>query len=571
MGKTARAHLLASVIALMGLLNVFSSAFAPVTHRLRWLREVLPLAVTLGSRSLNLAAGFLLMAVAWNLAQRKRVAWLITIWLLLVSAFSHVLKGLDAGEALLALTLLGILWACRRDFIVRSDPGAIQSLLFALPYTLSFFSLYALLGFYLLRHQLRPGFNPSLAILEAINLATFQGPQYYQALTWRALWFFDSINLLAGVGALYLMYSLMRPVLHPDPNTQRDRRQAEEIVRQHGTSCIAWFALAHDKSYFFNEDATCVVPYVLVRDVALVAGDPIGPPEAMEATIRAFASFCEVNDWVPAFYQVRETLLPAYRAMDWERIKIGEEARIDVTTFDLRGKAKEDLRTAMNRARREGWGFHLYDRPIDDPALVDELHRVSELWLAHKFGGEMGFSMGGTPIEGSRETLVTVVTSPAGQVWAFVTWVPMYGARGWAADYMRRVPGAPNGVMEYLVVSTIEALRERGDQVLSLSLAPLANVAAGRSEASLSLERGLQLIYERFNTAYHYKSLYEFKSKFVPQWESRYLIYPSLGVLPRVVYAIVHAHMPLFRLGELARLLRPAARRLRAALPAQHG
>jgi len=553
---TTRARLLAGVIALMGLLNVTSSAFFTVTGRLQWLRQVLPPEITLGSRSLTLVAGFFLMATAWNLAQRKRVAWLLTVWLLLISALTHVLKGLDVEEATIALVLLAVLWWSRRDFTVRSDPHAIQSILFATPYSILFFFIYALLGFYLLRHQFRPGFDLASAIEETINLATFQGEQLYTPLTHRARWFVESITLMAGVGVLYLVYNLMRPVLRPAPVTRRDRDVAAEIVRAYGSSSIAYFALGHDKSYFFNDDATCVVPYVLVRDVALLAGDPIGPREDIGPTINAFRAFCEENGWAPAFYQVQESWLPLYHAAGFETLKIGEEALIDLQTFDTKGKVKDDLRSAINRAKREGWQFLFFDQPIDNSELIAQIEAVSEDWLADKFGGEMGFTMGGTPIAGSDETLVTLATDATGRVMAFMTWAPMYGVRGWAGDLMRRVSDAPGGVMDYLIVSTINQLRERGDQVISLGLAPLANVESENPDAILSLEKGLELIYERFNTVYHFKSLHDFKQKFSPRWESRYLICPGLATLPRVVYALVNAQMPHFGLSELAKLVR---------------
>jgi len=553
---TTRARLLAGVIALMGLLNVTSSAFFTVTGRLQWLRQVLPPEITLGSRSLTLVAGFFLMATAWNLAQRKRVAWLLTVWLLLISALTHVLKGLDVEEATIALVLLAVLWWSRRDFTVRSDPHAIQSILFATPYSILFFFIYALLGFYLLRHQFRPGFDLGGAIEETINLATFQGEQLYTPLTHRARWFVESITLMAGVGVLYLVYNLMRPVLRPAPVTRRDRDVAAEIVRAYGSSSIAYFALGHDKSYFFNDDATCVVPYVLVRDVALLAGDPIGPREDIGPTINAFRAFCEENGWAPAFYQVQESWLPLYHAAGFETLKIGEEALIDLQTFDTKGKVKDDLRSAINRAKREGWQFLFFDQPIDNSELIAQIEAVSEDWLADKFGGEMGFTMGGTPIAGSDETLVTLATDATGRVMAFMTWAPMYGVRGWAGDLMRRVSDAPGGVMDYLIVSTINQLRERGDQVISLGLAPLANVESENPDAILSLEKGLELIYERFNTVYHFKSLHDFKQKFSPRWESRYLICPGLATLPRVVYALVNAQMPHFGLSELAKLVR---------------
>ena len=557
--RTVRARVLAGVIALMGLLNVLSSAFIPaVTGRLHFLRQVLPPVITLGSRSLTLVAGFFLMAVAWNLAQRKRAAWALTVWLLAISAFSHVLKGLDAEAALIALALLGILWWFRRDFSVRSDPGVVQSLLFAAPYTVIFFFLYGIAGFYILRHELGAPFDLSAAISEIINLATLQDMEFYRPLTRHAHWFTESIPLMAGVGAFYLFYSLMRPVLRPAPLTRRDRDVAAEIIHAHGQSSLAYFALGHDKSYFFNGEGTCVVPYVLVRDVALAAGDPIGPPEDVGPTIDAFVAHCEENDWLPAFYQVQEATLPLYRDLGLEALKIGEEALLEIQPFDLRGKIKEDLRTAVNRARREGWQFLFFDRAIEDPTTIAQLQAISEAWLADKFGGEMGFTMGASPIAGSAETLVSAVADAAGQVKAFVTWTPMFATNGWTADFMRRAPDAENGMMEYLVVSTIEALRQRGAMLLSLGLAPLANTSPATSEAVLSLEKGLELVYERFNTAYRFKSLQQFKAKFAPRWESRYLVYPGLAALPRVAFALLNAQMPNFSLTELARLVRPA-------------
>jgi len=548
----------AAVVALMGLLNVTSSAFFPLPARLRWLRQVLPMEILLGSRSLNLVAGFFLVALAWNLAERKRIAWLLTVWLMLLSALSHVLKGLDVAEATVALVLLVLLWALRRDFTVRSDPGVVQGLLFATPYVLILFFGYAILGFYLLRHQFQPGFDLGAVIQETQYLATFQGTQLYQAHTRQAHYFTSSIPLMAGAGVLYLVYSLMRPVLRPTPVTRRDRGVAAEIIRLHGSNSIAYFTLGHDKSYFFNDDGSCLIAYALVRDVALAAGDPIGANEDISPTIDSFRALCDENDWTPAFYQAQETHLPLYRDAGLDAIKIGEEALLDLHTFHTRGEARKDLRTAMNRAKREGWQFSFFDHPVADPALVAKLEAISETWLADKFGGEMGFTMGGTPIAGSHETLLSTVTDAQGQLLAFVTWAPMYAARGWAVDFMRRAHDAPNGAMEYTMTETILRLQARGDQVVSLGLAPLANVEADAAEDILSLEKGIELIYRRFNTAYGFKSLHDFKKKFDPRWESRYLIYPGVTVLPRVAYALVNAQMPNFSLSDMAKLVRPS-------------
>ncbi|WP_139199554.1 phosphatidylglycerol lysyltransferase domain-containing protein, partial [Curtobacterium sp. MCBA15_013] len=49
----------------------------------------------------------------------------------------------------------------------------------------------------------------------------------------------------------------------------------------------------------------------------------------------------------------------------------------------------------------------------------------------------------------------------------------------WTLDVMRRTPAAPNGVMEFLVASAADRMREDGVERLSLSAAPLAQAAEG--------------------------------------------------------------------------------------------
>ena len=137
-----------------------------------------------------------------------------------------------------------------------------------------------------------------------------------------------------------------------------------------------------------------------------------------------------------------------------------------------------------------------------------------------------------------------------------MTWAPMYGARGWVGDLVRRSKGAPRGVIDYLIVSTIFKLRERGDKVLSLGMASLTNVEAPDPEVSAFLDRIFDLVYERFKTVYHFKSLYHFKKKYEPVWESRYLMYPNPEALPLIIYAFLNAHLPNFSVSEIAKIVR---------------
>jgi phosphatidylglycerol lysyltransferase len=50
------------------------------------------------------------------------------------------------------------------------------------------------------------------------------------------------------------------------------------------------------------------------------------------------------------------------------------------------------------------------------------------------------------------------------------------------------------------------------------------------------------LLFEKMNSFYGYKNLFQFKKKFAPNWEGRYLIYPKGADLPRVAYALAGVH-----------------------------
>ena len=91
--------------------------------------------------------------------------------------------------------------------------------------------------------------------------------------------------------------------------------------------------------------------------------------------------------------------------------------------------------------------------------------------------------------------------------------------------------------MDLLVARSLEELRGAGLEEASLANAPLANVG----EPQGGLEKGVTLLFEHLNAFYGYKNLFQFKKKFAPRWEGRYLVYPR-GELPQVAYALAHVH-----------------------------
>ena len=50
------------------------------------------------------------------------------------------------------------------------------------------------------------------------------------------------------------------------------------------------------------------------------------------------------------------------------------------------------------------------------------------------------------------------------------------------------------------------------------------------------------MIFEHLSHIYGYRTLFQFKKKFGPAWEPRYLVFPRPDLLPRVAYAVINVH-----------------------------
>jgi lysylphosphatidylglycerol synthetase-like protein (DUF2156 family) len=365
----------------------------------------------------------------------------------------------------------------------------------------------------------------------------------------------------------------------------------EELMRDYGSNSLAFFGLAPENRHFLTPDGAGLVNYRLVSNVAVVLGDPVCSSEAYEQITQSFLDFCTHQKWRVAFYQATSEHVAAYRARNLHAFKMGEEAMLYPQTFTLQGSAMANVRISSRRAEREGVTLHWY-QGVPPTEVMQQLEQVSSTWLEHKAGShaaETGFSTGrldelmksaeradaivhlSVPpysSHGAIPRFVTgVATTNAGTACAFVTFTPLYGDAtseviaigeqskvrgwGWSLDLMRRVPDAPPGVMELLLVSAMERFRSYGAQVVSLGLVALADT----SQEMTAVERKLvRLVTGRLHLIENRETLFNFKQKFQPCWESRYLVTNTTLALPKIALAVLRLRS--YSGGGVTRLLR---------------
>ena len=91
--ETWGVRIAAVLVALMGVINVLSAVTPSLAQRLAKLEQYSPLEVQHGGHLTAALSGFALLMLAANLARRKRVAWLLALVVLGISAVSHLVKG----------------------------------------------------------------------------------------------------------------------------------------------------------------------------------------------------------------------------------------------------------------------------------------------------------------------------------------------------------------------------------------------------------------------------------------------------------------------------------------------
>jgi len=532
-------QVLAVLVAAVGVVNILSAWLALSAWRRHILLDFLPLGVVHGGRMLAVLTGLALLLLSFSIYRRKRRAWELTCGVTAVAMVAHLAKGLDWEEAVGNLVLLVGLVLLRRHFRARSDRPSAWRALGVLVLSPAVTFVYGVAGFYLLDRHFKTSFDLRGAAVETLQqYFEFLGPAV-SPVTHHGKWFIDSLDVVGAASLAYALLLLLRPVVYRQTVDLPDHRRAAGLVARYGRSSLAWFTLLDDKSFFFSPTAEAYISYKTVGNIALALGDPLGPDEAMEPIIEQFERFCLDNDWHPAFYQVLPDHLDLYERREFRRLQIGEEAIIDLRTFTLEGGRGKDLRQAVNKFAKLGYRTPLYEPPLD-PEVIHRLKEVSDEWLSFQHGSEKTFSVGRFDPAGLRDTPVMTVEDAHGRVCAFANIIGEYTINEMTIDLMRRRHDAEPGAMDLLFLRLAEHFRDQGADGFNLGLAPLSGV--GEAEDASVPERTVKFLYEHFNRFYSFKGLRQYKAKFHPRWEPRYLIYASTALLPKVAVAIVRAN-----------------------------
>jgi phosphatidylglycerol lysyltransferase len=263
----------------------------------------------------------------------------------------------------------------------------------------------------------------------------------------------------------------------------------------------------------------------------ITMGDPVGDVDEFEALLWDFRERADRVGDSTAHYQVDPEHLHLYVDLGMSLFKVGEVGRVPLPDLTLEGKTWVDLRKARNRFEKLGAEFTIIPRE-EVAGHLPELRAVSDDWLASRNTREKGFSLGRFEDDYMKRNPVAVLRLE-GSIIAFASLWAGENREEVSIDLMRYLSAAPKGSMDCIFGNLLLWGRDEGYRYFWLGMAPLAGLEDHRL-APLWHRFG-DILFDHGERFYNFRGLYDFKEKFEPEWESRYLAVSSVSRFPQTL------------------------------------
>lgn len=498
-----------------GAILLFSGATPTVGARLTWLKDFLPLPILELSHFLGSLIGLGLLFLSRGLQRRLDAAYHLTLMLLGAGVFFSLLKGFDYEEAIVLAIMFGAFLPSRKHFYRKAS-------LLGEPFTPSWMVAITIV----------------LLCMLWLGFFAYKHVGYSHDLWWRFTFSEDAPRFLrttVGIISIILFFAvarLLRPARPESLTLSRiDLDKARGIVER-SPRTYANLALLGDKSFLFSESGNTFMMYGVQRRSWVAMGDPVGPREEAVELVWQFRELCDRHDGWPVFYDVKQENLHYYLDLGLTLIKGGEEARVPLENFSLEGGTFKKLRYFHNRVGKEGCMFEVVFEKDKVAALLPELKTISDAWLETKNTKEKGFSLGFFHPDYLQYFPLALVRMD-GNIIAFANMWLGADKEELSVDLMRYTSEAPENVMEYLFVALMLWGRKEGYRWFNLGVAPLSGLE-NRPFASVWNKMGA-FVFRYGENFYNFQGLRDYKEKFKPVWESKFIACPSGLAIPIIL------------------------------------
>lgn len=518
----------------VGIVNIISVITPALPQRLHAIKNLLPADFILASNALVLISGLLLIIIAIFLMQGSKRAWYAAVILTSISIIGHITKGIDYEEAFFSSLALFSLYYTRSNYRLKSNPMYTKLSIQVIIYGFGAILLYGILGFYFMdKDHFGIDFHFFNSVKIVFKLFFLLNDSGLTPQTRFGEIFIKTFYWASAAYLLFIAIGLLLPYFRKPYNTEEEIAQVKSLVARYGHSDLDYFKIYPDKLFFLTDDRQAFISFKTTRNIAVVLEDPVAESaKAMKDAVVAFDAYCKEIGLLSIYYRVPEESLSIYTSLNKKYFPIGEEAIVNLSTFNLEGNKMKSLRNSLNHLTNDGFLCKIHEAPIQE-GLLQKLELVSNQWLAELGQKEITFTEGIFDASILKNQTIITIEDKEERVYAFLNLIPVYKPGMSSYDLIRKVADAPNGILDLLLIKTFFYLKEQGYQEVNMGLAQLSGIPG----ANLT-QKTVRFAYENLKVFGQFKGLRKYKEKFNPSWHKRYIIYDHDYYLLRVPRAL---------------------------------
>jgi phosphatidylglycerol lysyltransferase len=157
----------ASIIFILGVVNMISAITPAIPARLRLMRNIISEDIIVTGNAVVFVFGLLLVILSVFLLQGSKRAWYIGLFLTGFSVIGHLLKAADYEEAILAFVAAGSLMYTRSNYKLKPHPKLTRISYLVLVYSILALLAYGIVSFYYID---RKHFGTEFSMLKSVEI-----------------------------------------------------------------------------------------------------------------------------------------------------------------------------------------------------------------------------------------------------------------------------------------------------------------------------------------------------------------------------------------------------------------
>jgi phosphatidylglycerol lysyltransferase len=309
---------------------------------------------------------------------------------------------------------------------------------------------------------------------------------------------------------------------------------------RHGWNATSYQLVNPGLKLWFSREGDAVIGYVRRKRVRVIAGTPVCGQQRLNEVIAEWEADCDAAGDGICYFGAAGRIESLLRSDPrYSFVVLGAQPIWSPGSWKKAISSDKAIRAQLNRARNkevvvEEWS-------AEQATANPELHKCLVEWLATRGLPPLHFLVEPETLDFIGDRRIFVATRQ-GKPIGFTVLSPIPTRNGWLTEQFPRGFGAPNGTVELLMDSAVNAVGRDGAQYVTMGLVPLSKRVSAVPETPAWVSFILGWVRAHGRRFYNFDGLEWFKAKFHPdEWEPIYAVSKEPKVSFRTLYAVAAA------------------------------